>query len=63
MAEDFSDLKSLAELAVEYLNLLVDTTKDLITAQKETNEAIKSNTAATQESTKKLTKQKSHPKH
>ena len=57
MAEDFSDLKSLAELAVEYLNLLVDTTKDLITAQKETNEAIKSNTAATQESTKEKKKE------
>jgi hypothetical protein len=57
MAEDFSDLKSLAELAVEYLNLLVDTTKDLITAQKETNEEIKKNTAATQESTKEKKKE------
>jgi len=51
MAEDFSDLKSLAEMAVEYLDLLVDTTKELAAAQKETNEEIKKNTAATKEST------------
>ena len=51
MADDFSDLKSLAELAVEYLNLLVDSTKNLADAQKETNEAIKENTQATVAST------------
>jgi hypothetical protein len=47
MADDFSDLKSFAEMAVEYLNLLVDSTKNLADAQKETNEAIKENTQAT----------------
>lgn len=52
MADDFSDLKSLAEMAVEYLNLLVDTTKNLIDAQKQTNEEIKKNTQATVASTK-----------
>ncbi len=57
MADDFSDIKSLAELAVEYLNLLVDTTKELTTAQKETNEAIKNNTAATVAATKEKKKE------
>jgi len=51
MADDFSDLKSLAELAVEYLDLLVDSTRNLADAQKETNEAIKENTEATTAST------------
>lgn len=52
MADDFSDVKSLAEMAVEYLNLLVDTTKNLADAQKQTNEEIKKNTEATTASTK-----------
>lgn len=65
MEEDFSGLKSLVEMAVEYLNLLVDSTKDVVDAQRETakaqretNEEIKKNTKATLDLTKAKTKEK-----
>jgi hypothetical protein len=68
MADDFSDLKSLAEMSVEYLNLLADATKKLTDAtegqteyinllidetKKNTN-ATKNNTDETEENTASL---------
>lgn len=41
MADDFSELKSLAQIAVEYLDLLVDTTKELGKAQEESAAGLK----------------------
>ena len=68
MADDFSDIKSLAEMAVEYLDLLTNSTQQLITAQTENTEYLNLLVDTTKEQTKaskdntKATKEESNAK-